>query len=48
MAKVIVQREAKPTIIIQIADLAAIAETFKAKPIVIQIVDLVAVAEVTT
>ena len=48
MAKVIVQREAKPTIIIQIADLAAIAETIEVKPIVIQIVDLVAVAEVTT
>ncbi|PYY20638.1 MAG: hypothetical protein DMG62_22735 [Acidobacteria bacterium] len=45
MAKVIVQREAKPTIIIQIADLAAIAETFKAKPIVIQIVNPEATAE---
>ena len=48
MTEVIIQREAKPTIIVQIADPAAAAETFEAKPIVIQIVDLVAVAEVTT
>ena len=45
MAEVIVQREAKPTIIVQIADPAAAAETFKAKPIVVQIVNPEAAAE---
>src|SRR5438105_1495543 len=45
MAEIIVQREAKLTIIVQIADPAAAAETFEAKLIVVQIVDLAAAAE---
>ena len=45
MAEVIIQREAKSTIIVQIADPAAAAETFEAKLIVVQIVNSEAAAE---
>ena len=47
MAEVIVQREAKPTIIVLIVNPAAAAEIIEAKPIIVQIVDPAAVAEVT-
>ena len=45
MAKVIVQREAKPTIIVLIVNPAAAAEIIEAKPIIVQIVDQAAAAE---
>jgi hypothetical protein len=45
VAEVIVQREAKPTIIVLIVNPAAAAETIEAKPIVVQIVNPEAAAE---